>query len=62
MKTQINRYRKEGYPDHNGLVAGGFVVRDNRSNNVKLLMKAWWREIARWSRRDQLIFNMFYGN
>lgn len=57
MKKQIERYRKEGYPEHNGLINGGVLLRRHHADDVKRTMERWWEEICQGSRRDQLSFN-----
>lgn len=57
MRNQINRYRKNGYPPHNGLVAMGFIARKNKDPRSHALNERWWDEISNNSRRDQLSFN-----
>ena len=54
---QINRYKELGYPEQNGLIAGGFIMRKHNDDRCKRLMKKWWGEIDRYSSRDQLSFN-----
>jgi hypothetical protein len=53
MRTQVERYRKEGYPPNNGLAETTCVVR-RQTDQIKLLNEAWWAEITRGSQRDQL--------
>lgn len=50
---QMARYKAEGYPEHNGLVAGGIVVR-HHTEEMKRLNERWFIEICLGSRRDQL--------
>lgn len=57
MQNQINRYKEEGYPLRNGLIAGGVIVRKHMQDHVIKLMEEWWKEIDSGSRRDQLSFN-----
>jgi len=47
------RYRQEGHPENGGLPQAGIVFR-NHTNAVSHFNKAWWKEISRWSRRDQI--------
>lgn len=56
IKAQMARYRKEGYPNHNGLITGGIILRKN-TESVKKVNEQWWNEIIKYSRRDQLSFN-----
>ncbi len=57
MDRQIETYRQEGYPENNGLISSGFLIKNNRSKDLQELMQAWWQEIEKFSRRDQLSFN-----
>jgi hypothetical protein len=56
IKAQMERYRKEGYPEKNGLITGGIILRRNTSLSRRINMQ-WWDEICNYSRRDQLSFN-----
>lgn len=56
MDKQISRYRKEGYPKHNGLVMTNLMYREN-NKEVNNFNEKWWKEIKKESRRDQLSFN-----
>ena len=54
INQQINKYRQQGYPAHNGLVASGVLVRRHHQPDVVELMEAWWQELLDHSHRDQL--------
>ena len=54
MSEQVERYRVDGYPEHNGLMLGGLVARAMGDPLVRAVGDAWWAEIERWSERDQL--------
>lgn len=56
MAKQTFRYRNQGYPEHNGLIASGVLFRWHNLP-VKRLMKSWDYEVAAHSHRDQLSFN-----
>lgn len=51
---QISRYRAAGYPEHNGIFAGGLIARDMRRPAIRSLNTAWWNEVETWSLQDQL--------
>lgn len=53
---QIARYRRDGYPEHNGLAETGVIMRKD-TPAVRELNRMWWEEISRGSKRDQLSFN-----
>jgi hypothetical protein len=57
IRAQMEHYRKEGYPPHNGLVAGGIILRRHLSPEVVRVDEDWWKEISHFSRRAQLSFN-----
>ena len=57
MNKQIDKYKKEGYPEHNGLVETGLLVREIHNTDVKKVMETWWNEVKNHSKRDQLSFN-----
>lgn len=57
MNEQVNRYYKEGYPPHNGLITGMVILRRHNEKDCVDVMEDWWTEIKYGSRRDQLSFN-----
>ena len=57
MNEQVNRYYKEGYPPHNGLITGMVILRRHNEKDCIKVMEDWWTEIKYGSRRDQLSFN-----
>lgn len=57
IEKQILKYKNEGYPEHNGLVETGIMVRELKDERVQKTMELWWKEIIDGSRRDQLSFN-----
>ena len=56
MQKQVNLYRKNGYPAHNGLVSSGVIIREH-TDRVKEFCSKWWDEVSKYSVRDQLSFN-----
>lgn len=56
IEAHVARYKAEGYPENNGLVATGGLLRGN-TEAVRFFNELWWGEIQRGSRRDQLSFN-----
>ena len=50
------KYSKEGMPKNYGLFECNFIVRKHNEDNVKHLMKLWWDEVNKISKRDQLSF------
>lgn len=57
IQRQIKKYEGDGYPRNIGLIAGGIILRRNNSQNLIQLNNAWWEEIVKHSKRDQLSFN-----
>lgn len=54
LRQQVEHYRSQGYPEHNGLMATGLIVRDMRKEKVRKINEDWWRENVRWTYQDQL--------
>lgn len=53
MTHQFRSYVEDGFKDDQGLYSTTCVVRKN-TERVKEFSEFWWREICKWSRRDQL--------
>ncbi len=53
ISRQLSAYRDQGFPEHFGLVETGVLVR-RHTDAVKELNEAWWEQILRYSRRDQV--------
>lgn len=56
IKTQTEAYRSAGYPSNSGLAECTVLLR-RHTPEVKAFNLAWWAEIVKYSRRDQLSFN-----
>ena len=54
LSDQVEHYRRQGYPEHNGLLAAGVIVRDLRAPRLEAINGHWWEENLRWSYQDQL--------
>lgn len=55
--AQVVRYKAEGFPEHNGLAACTFIVRNNRSPEIQRFGEFWWEEYVRAKNpRDQCCF------
>ena len=50
---QAAAYLSEGYPENNGLYAGGVLVRNPNDDKLNKCMEDWWEEIQTRSLRDQ---------
>jgi hypothetical protein len=57
IKSQMERYLSEGYPQNNGLAFTCVVVRKHNDVDTVNLMEHWWTEIKYGSKRDQLSFD-----
>ncbi len=57
MKKQIEKYKKENYPENNGLAVTMIILRKHNEKDITKTMENWWSEIKNHSRRDQLSFN-----
>lgn len=57
IMNQVLGYALEGYPKNNGLIASGVLYRRHHDPSLVRLMEAWWDEVSKKSRRDQLSFN-----
>lgn len=57
IKRQFDYYRKQGFPDDGGLIAGGVILRKHNDSELKKVAHDWWNLILRFSKRDQLSFN-----
>lgn len=56
IRAQMDRYRREAYPQNAGLGEVGILFR-RHNERVERFNEIWWAEICRGSRRDQLSFN-----
>ena len=55
--NQVQKYQKEGYPQNNGLIVSGVLLRKHNESLVIETMELWWEELKYNSKRDQLSFN-----
>jgi hypothetical protein len=53
---QMSRYSREGYPRHAGLAECCVLLR-RHTPEMNAFNEAWWEEICKGSKRDQLSFN-----
>ena len=51
------RYKKEKFPDNNGLIESCLIVRKHNERVIIKSMDKWYEEIEKYSHRDQLSFN-----
>lgn len=57
IRKQIEMYKKEGYPENNGLAACGLMIRKHGRSNLEEHCERWWNIVKNYSTRDQLSFN-----
>ncbi|QQY81875.1 DUF616 domain-containing protein [Tamlana sp. s12] len=57
MKKQMDRFRAEGYPEHNGLITAPVLIRKHFDKELITVMESWWQVVLNESKRDQLSFN-----
>lgn len=57
VRKTMNRYRKEGYPEHNGLIDMRIMVRNHRDDELCRIMEAWWKEIENENACMENVFN-----
>ena len=50
---QLEYYKSQKYPDHNGLQASGLLIR-RHTKRMKEFSKLWWQQVERYSHRDQI--------
>ncbi|MFM2355856.1 MAG: hypothetical protein RLZZ528_1592 [Pseudomonadota bacterium] len=55
VRERWRTYRREGMPRNAGLIEGHFIVR-RKSDEVASFGEAWFDQVMRYSRRDQLSF------
>lgn len=54
IKDQVADLKQKGYPERAGLFETSVLVTRMRVGKVEDMYNAWWAEIAKWSKRDQL--------
>lgn len=56
ITSQINQYRSERFPPHEGLLETNVLIRKHNDPDINNLMNIWWDQIRTYSKRDQLSF------
>ena len=51
---QMANYLQNSYPESNGLLWGGFMVRNHNNPEIIKIMEEWWYQINCFSKRDQI--------
>lgn len=54
LRQQVEYYRTQGFPQEFGLIETNMIIRKHADKKCIALMEAWWNEMVRWSKRDQL--------
>ena len=54
LLKQIFTYYQDGYPMDNGLIFGGFLVRNHNQRDVVDAMESWYAQVELFSKRDQI--------
>ena len=57
VKPQMDRYKKEGFPQNYGLLQSNILIRKHNNEDCIKLMEEWFNEVKKGSHRDQLSFN-----
>lgn len=57
IHPQIEKYKKEGFPEKFGLPQSNIIIRKHNTPECIKLMEDWWKEIEQGSHRDQLSFS-----
>lgn len=56
----FRKYQKEKFPDNNGLIESCLLIRRHNEKECINVMNKWYKEIKKYSHRDQLSFNYIY--
>ncbi|SEK36097.1 glycosyltransferase domain-containing protein [Parapedobacter koreensis] len=57
MEKQMAFLRAQHYPEHNGLVYSGVLLRRHHDARLISAMEEWWYMVKHYSKRDQLSFD-----
>ncbi|WP_379023355.1 glycosyltransferase family protein [Parapedobacter deserti] len=57
MEKQMAYLRTQHYPEHNGLVYSGVLLRKHHDKRLIKAMEDWWYMVKNYSKRDQLSFD-----
>lgn len=56
IEKQVQRYRAEHYPEHNGMITSGVLFRSHHDAQLRQMCETWWKEVKNESTRDQISF------
>jgi len=62
VNKQIQEYREFGFPENNGMVQSGIIIRKHNNKECIDISNSWWSEVKKKSKRDQLSFNYIIWN
>lgn len=54
VKTQLNYYRKQGFPKNYGLFETNIMIRKHNDKECIKIMEEWWNQMKQYTKRDQL--------
>jgi hypothetical protein len=57
IRRQVERYRADGYPEHNGLFETTILLRRHTEPKMVRFAELWWNEVNNGSKRDQISVN-----
>lgn len=57
VREQMDAYRRQGYPEKHGLIAGTVLLRRHNEPRLVDLSELWHQHFLRFCQRDQLAFN-----
>ena len=57
VKNILDFYKKEGYPDNNGLIESTVFIKRVKDKKVNETMNLWFDMVKNFTKRDQLSFN-----
>ena len=57
IKKQVEKYKKEEFPEHLGLLSAMVIVRRHNEKDCIKLGEDWWNEMKHYSHLDQMSFN-----
>jgi len=61
IRKQITDYHADGLPENFGLISSGILMRQ-RAPEVIEFCEQWWRQVEKYSSRDQIAFTYTYWN
>ena len=57
INKEIAFIQEQNYPENNGLIQSGILLRNHNNKDIIFVMEKWWEMILNYSKRDQLSFN-----